>query len=151
MANETVIAGSLVSINVPEDACYDNFVELIRSLPLYLGVEIPNQDFSNLVISTQQPGAADIGKFWGQISNAGTFIGLRTYANGVWNFIFPVPAAVEWIAAKPEYPDSDSPPPGWRLLEAGDTLATYATIMAQADPPGVVGPYLYYPAIFVGF
>lgn len=153
MPTEPVISGAIVPINIPDGACFTNFADLIRSLGEYLGVEIPNQDFSNVVISIQQPGTADIQKLWVQIGNSGTFIALRSYVPslGVWAQLFPVPASVTWIAATPDYPDSDSPPPGWRLLEAGDTVATYATIMAQAEPPGLVGPYRFYPAIFIGF
>lgn len=154
MPTQPVITGVVVPKDIPDGMCFTNFAELIRSLGQFLGIEIPNQDFSNVVISTQQPGSADIQKLWVQIGNSGTFVALRSYVPslGIWAAISPeIPAGVKWIAATTEYPSSDNPPPGWRLLEAGDTVATYATIMAQADPAGLVGPYYYYPAVFAGF
>ena len=153
MATVSSIKGVIKVQGVPESACFSNFSELLNALGQYLVVEIPNQTFSNVIVSTQQPGAADTDKIWFRRSNTGQFVGIYGFSAGSWIQLFPAPNEVFWLHPSADDPDSDTPPPGYKLLELSDgyfTPADYAAVIAQAVPAGGVPPYTYYPAIFVG-
>jgi hypothetical protein len=153
MAIQQIIKGAIKVQGVPESACFKSFPQLLNALGTYLTVEIQNQEFSNVVISNQQPGQADRGKIWWRIANSGSFVGIYFFVNGEWAQIFPVPGEIFWIGPSPGHADSSDPPPGFKLLEASDGLfspADYAQIIALAVPNGGVPPFSYYPAIFTG-
>jgi len=146
MATQSVITGAIKVAGVPDSACFTNFPELLRSLEQYLLVQIPNQTFSNVVISVQQPGSADVDKIWWRLSNSGSFIGIYGFANGIWNLVFPAPQQIIWV-----YGDSDNPPPGYSFDLVASVLspAVYTSLSATFLPAGV-GPYEYFPVVFVG-
>lgn len=148
MATQSSIKGVIKVQGVPDSACFVNFTELLRSLGTYLIVEIPNQTFSNIVISVAQPGQADRDKIWWRLANNGTFVGIFFYSNGVWSQVFPAPNGIFWL-----YGDSSAPPVGYSfdLVSTVFSAPDYATLMAQAIPPGITGTHKYFPTIFVGF
>lgn len=148
MANQSSIKGAIKVAGVPDSACFSTFAELLRSLGSYLTVEIPNQTFSNVVISNVQPGQADRDKIWWRLSNSGGFIGIYGYSAGVWVQIFPAPYQVFWL-----YGDSSNPPTGFRFIDGTEGIFSapdYAELIAKAIPTGGPAPYTYYPAIYVG-
>lgn len=150
MAIQSSIRGALKVSGNPDSVCVavNSFSELISLISQYLTVDISNQTFSNVVISPQQPGQADRDKIWWRISNAGSFVGIYAYANGVWSQIFPAPNEIFWL-----YGSSDDPPAGFKFVEASDGIFTgpqYAELIAKAIPTGGPAPYVYYPAIYVG-
>lgn len=148
MANQSVIKGAIKVEGIPDSACFTTFSELLKSLGTFLTVEIPNQTFSNIVISNAQPGAADRDKIWWRLSDAGVFIGIFFYSNGVWEQVFPPPQTIFWL-----YGSSDTPPAGFQYLGSGQTIFSapdYAQLIAMAIPNGGPEPYSYYPAIYVG-
>lgn len=147
MATQTSIKGAIKVNGVPAAACFNNFAELLNSLGTYLTVEIPNQTFSNVVISVSQPGQADRDKIWWRISNSGSFVGLYFFSNGNWEQVIPAPQQIFWL-----YGSSDNPPAGYSfdLVQTVFSPADYAQVIAMAVPNGGPAPYHYYPAIYVG-
>lgn len=148
MAELQIVNGAIKVKGIPDGTCFTNFTELLQSLSTYLTVEIPNQVFSNIIISPSQPGAADANKIWWRISNAGTFVGIYTYANNVWNQVLPAPNQIFWL-----YGSSATPPPGFSYTAVATTLSApdYAELIALAVPNGGPEPYRVYPALYVGF
>lgn len=147
MAIESVINGAVVVKNVPDGACFTTFADLLRSLGNYLSVVIPNQDFSNLVVSVQQPGVADQNKIWWQISGSGSFVGVKVFSGGVWVQVLPAPNQIFWL-----YGDSDNPPPGFSFAAVNTLFSAphYAELIALAVPNGGVPPFVYFPVVWVG-
>jgi len=148
MATQPIVKGAIKVSGVPDGACFTTFADLLKSLGTYLTVEIPNQVFSNIIISSTQPGSADAGKIWWRLSNAGTFIGIYTYANNVWNQVIPTPNEIFWI-----YGDSANPPAGFSFAAVEELFdpVDYTHIIASAAPAGGVPPFVYFPVIYVGF
>ena len=146
------IRGSVKVTSIPDSACFTTFADLLRALGTYLSVEIPDQTFSNIIISAEQPGAADVNKIWWQLGSSGTFLALRTWDPNTqtWVSLFPSTKQIFWFAG-----DSDNPPAGFKLLEAADNYMPapdYANLIAnQALPAGSTPPFSYFPCIFVGF
>jgi hypothetical protein len=149
MAIQSVITGAIKVKGVPSSACFTDFADLLKSLGDYLLVEIPNQSFSNVVISVSQPGQADRGKIWYKLSSAGTYVGQFIYAgaSGTWVQITPAPNQIFWL-----YGDSATPPAGYNfdLVQTLFSIPDYTALMNQAIPAGLTAPYKYYPAIWVG-
>lgn len=148
MATQSSIKGVIKVQGVPDSACFITFADLLRALGDYLVVDIPNQTFSNVVISNVQPGQADRDKIWWRLSNSGTFVGIYQFSNGEWIQIFPAPNQIFWL-----YGDSSDPPTGFKFLDGTEGIFTaphYAQIIAMAVPNGGVPPFVYYPAIYVG-
>jgi hypothetical protein len=146
MATQSSIKGAVKVAGVPDSACFTTFADLLRSLGTYLTVEIPNQTFSNVVISNSQPGQADRDKIWWRLSNSGSFVGIYYYSGGVWVQIFPAPQQITWL-----FGDSSNPPPGYSfdLVQTVFSAPDYAALIAMAIPVG--GPtFVYYPALFTG-
>lgn len=141
------ITGAIKVLGLPNEACYTSWKDLFESLGKYLGVEIPDQAFSNVVISNTQPNAADRNKIWWRLSNSGTFIGVYWYANNVWSQIFPASGQITWVLG-----DSANPPAGYSFtaVQAAMTAPDYAILMNQAVPAGLVGPYTYFPTLWTG-
>lgn len=146
MGTQSVIKGAIKVQGVPSSACFTTFAELLNSLGTYLSVEIANQTFSNIIISTAQPGQADRDKIWWRIANSGGFVGIYAYSNGVWSQVFPAPNQIFWL-----YGSSSTPPAGFSfdLVQTLFSAPNYATLIANAIPAGP-GPYVYYPAIYSG-
>lgn len=146
MSTQSSIKGAIKVAGVPDSACFTTFAELLRSLGQYLTVDIPNQTFSNVVISVSQPGQADRDKIWWRLGGSGTFVGIYGYTGGQWVQVFPAPQQIFWL-----YGDSSAPPTGFSfdLVSTVFTAPQYATLMGQAISDGG-GGYVYYPAIFVG-
>jgi hypothetical protein len=148
MAIQQVIKGAVKVQGVPESACFDTFAQLLNALGTYLTIEIPNQAFSNVVISNQQPGQADRNKIWWRIANSGGFVGIYFFVNGEWIQVLPAPNQIFWLTG-----DSANPPTGFKFLELSDGILTgtnYTELLDLAIPFGGVPPFVYYPAIYVG-
>ena len=144
MATQSSIKGAVKVSGVPDSACFSNFTELLKALGQYLTIEIPNQSFSNVVISNVQPGQADRNKIWWRLANSGGFVGMYLYSGGSWVQVFPAPQQIFWL-----YGDSDNPPAGFSFTAVATvfTAPDYAALIANAIPAGA-GPYTYYPALF---
>lgn len=144
------LLGTLKLIGNPEGQCtnFQSFAELLSAIANNIGVDVNNQSFSNLVISNVQPGAADRDKVWWRLSNSGTFVGIYTYANNVWNQVYPAPQQIFWL-----YGSSDTPPAGFSfdLVQTVFSAPDYTQLIALAVPNGGVPPFSYYPALYVGF
>jgi len=148
MVATSSIRGVIKVAGVPDSACYTTFADLLRSLGDYLIVDIPNQTFSNVIISNVQPGQADRDKIWWRLSNSGVFVGIYGYANNVWSQVFPAPQQIFWL-----YGSSATPPPGFKFLDGTEGIfsaGNYNQIIAMAVPNGGVPPFVYYPAIYTG-
>lgn len=150
-----IVKGAVKVTGIPDSACYTTFADLLRSLGQYLTVEIPNQNFSNVIISVQQPGAQDTGKIWWRIGSSGGFIGIYAYAAslGIWAQVFPAPGEITWLNATTDYPDSDTPPPGYSFTAVALSMsgAQYTAVITPSLFPVGPGPYTFYPVIFTGF
>lgn len=120
MATYNLIPGAIKVQGVLEELCVDSVADLVRVLPKYLTVEVPDS-ISNVVISSQQPGAEQKQSLWVRLSNSGDFLGLYVYAVGEWRQVTPVPSQLFLISG-----DSRTPP-------AGYTLATNATSLTTAQ------------------
>lgn len=148
MAIQQVIKGAVKVQGVPESACFTTFAQLLNALGTFLTIEIPNQAFSNVVISNQQPGQADRNKIWWRIANSGGFVGVYFFVNGEWIQVLPAPSQVYWL-----FGDSNNPPTGFKLLEESDGIVTgtdYTELISLAIPFGGVPPWKIYPAIYSG-
>lgn len=148
MVATSSIIGAVKVAGVPDSACFTTFAELLRALGDYLVVDIPNQTFSNVVISNAQPGQSDRDKIWWRLSNSGTFVGIYGYSGGSWVQVFPAPQQIFWL-----YGSSANPPAGFKFLDGTEGIFSagdYAQILAMAVPHGGPAPYTYYPAIYVG-
>lgn len=150
MATQSVIKGVIKVQGVPDSACFegDGFAALLKALGSYLTVEIPNQTFSNIVISVAQPGQADRDKIWWRLSSSGSFVGLFWYSNNVWSQVFPAPQQIFWL-----YGSSANPPAGFSFdaLQTAVTLPQYTALVNLATTLSAGGPpFGIYPAIYVG-
>lgn len=148
MATKSVIKGAVTMTNLPDITCFSSFTELLQSLTGYLGVEIPVDDISNVVISNQQPGIADINKLWVRRANSGQMLGIYVFTNGKWIALTPAANQVFWF-----YGDSRTTQPGYKLIESNSGIFTapeYALLEQQyiRDPSNTY--FIYYAAIFVG-
>lgn len=148
MATKSVIKGAVTLVNLPDVTCFETYLEMLQSLVTYLGIEIPVDDISNVVISNQQPGIADINKLWVRRANSGQMLGIYVFTNGKWIALTPAANQVFWF-----YGDSRSTQPGYKLIESNSgifTSAEYALLEQQyiRDPSNTY--FVYYAAIFVG-
>jgi len=152
MAN---VKGTIKVTNIPQGACFNTFEELLASLGQYLTVEIPEQNFSNVVISVAQPGTADVGKIWWRLGGSGTFIGIYTFNHntGTWVQVYPAPGEVFWLTGTADYPDSDTPPPGWSFTAVALAMSApqYAAVITPNLFPAGPGPFTFYAALWVGY
>lgn len=147
MANQSVIKGAIKVQGIPDSACFTNFSELLKALGTYLTVEIANQEFSNVVISVAQPGAADRFKLWMRISSSGSFVGFFVYQNGVWSQVVPAPFQLFIL-----YGDSSNPPTGYSfdLVQTLFSAPDYAELITKYAVPSSGPPFSAYPAIYTG-
>lgn len=81
------VMGSLVALGIPENACFDNFTELLKSLPTWLGVSVP-ASVSNVSISVTEPGTDQKQNLWIRVSGTGQFLGFYLYFNGGWKLLY---------------------------------------------------------------
>lgn len=152
MVPTNVLNGKVVITGLPDEACYTTFPELLQALVNYLGIEIPLDDISNVVIGVSQPGDADRNKLWVRRAPSGAVMGLYTFSEGKWISIFPggdsKTVQIFWFVG-----DSRTPPPGYQTLAKGDgTLPSSQFDKLQLqwieDPTNTY--YMYYAAKFVG-
>lgn len=88
--NEDInVKGSIKINDLPDLGCFTSFEELLKALPTFLTVEIPNT-ITNVIISNVQPLDDQRDALWIRRNNAGSFVGLYIYASGTWRQIFPV-------------------------------------------------------------
>lgn len=148
MATQNVIKGAIKVKNLPDDACFTTFADLLKSLETYLGVVLPVGDISNVVISTQQPGDSDRDKLWLRRANSGKVIGFYVFSEGKWLPLSPAGNQVFWF-----YGDHRDPQPGYKFIELGDGVfnsSEYPQFLAQCIKDSTNTFYKYYGAIFIG-
>lgn len=115
-----IIAGDLVIKNIPENACYTSFTELLKSLPEYLGVQIPST-ITNVIVSNVQPSSSQTTSIWFRYSNSGSFLGIYVFSQGAWHNIYPINSG-DQIQIETFYSVDGVTPTGWTKVEAGDPL-----------------------------
>lgn len=108
--------------NIPDLACFKTFTDLLKALPEFYSVEIPN-DITNVVISSSEPDESQRDSLWIKTDTSGSFIGLFLYTGGAWNQIYPAPNEIFWV-----YGDSDDIPAGYELVDTGNANFTTAEI-----------------------
>lgn len=152
---ENVVNAELVVKNIPEQACFTNFVDFVKALPQYLGVEVP-ASVTNVVVSNIQPSSSQTTSLWIRLDNSGSFIGIYVFSGGTWRNIYPISAISGDVAVQIQwfYSATGNPPPGWTFIDVGDPLlpaSVVTALLAQyVQEPG--GTYAYYfAAYFSGF
>lgn len=142
------ITGAVKVKNVPERACFNTWVDFVKSLEQYLSVEVP-ASISNVIIGTQNPSDSDKEKLWFRRATNGQFIGIYAFQDGAWRpFYFQPPGQVTWM-----YGNSNSIPEGFRLVTNPDPalpLEVAQALTAQYVPLSS-GGFQYFAVIYVGF
>lgn len=94
-----VILNALKILGLPDLPCFTNFEDLLKSLPEFLGLELPDS-ITNVVFSTNEP--LDHGVLWVVSNNAGEIVDLRVYSNGAWVSFFSLLdlANNQWLRAR---------------------------------------------------
>lgn len=153
MFNPTnVIRGGLVVQNIPENACFTSFVELLKALPTYLGVQIPDS-VTNVIVSNIQPTSGDTTKVWFRLNNAGSFVGIYVFSQGEWRNIYPINDGNQFTIQTFVSLDG-SVPSGWKKIETGDPdlpVAVVSSFVAEnvLDPSSTFAQR--FAAYFIGF
>lgn len=125
---ENVVSGALVIQNIPENACFTSYVEMLKSLPTYLGVQIP-ASVTNVVVSNIQPSSSQTTSVWFRLSNAGTFLGIYVFSQGEWHNIYPINDGNQFQIETFVSLDG-TVPDGWTKIEVGDPLLPPAVVTA---------------------
>jgi hypothetical protein len=111
----SVILGALKVQDVPERASISTWEELIKSIPTFIGVELPT-GISNVIVGNVQPQEEDRDKLWIRRDNNGTFIGFYAFCDGKWSPVYAIPPdSVVWF-----YGDSANVHDGFILIDDGD-------------------------------
>lgn len=140
------IGGSVVVVGLPEDSCVSS--EVLQTIAQHLAVRIPVQEFSNVIISVQQPGEADKGKIWARINGAGQSLGTYVFNNGKWVALSNPPKEIRRF-----WGDSRTPEAGWEVLSTSNSNLTTGQldrIKVQWVMDGSNTYYVYYDAVFIG-
>lgn len=142
-----VVEGSLKLRGLPDVACFTSFIEFLRAIPDYYGVEIPNS-ITNVVVSNIEPLDTQRDYIWFRRSNGGTFLGIYVYASGSWKQVAPAPQQVFWM-----YGDSRNVPDGYILVDnnnpnftAGEVTALQAKYIS--DPSSTY--FVYFATTYEG-
>lgn len=92
------VLGALKPLGIPQNACYESFSQLMKDLPNWFAVEIP-ENISNVVVSVTEPGEDSRGKVWYRISGTGVFIAQYMFFNGTWKRLYQyAPGEIIWMA-----------------------------------------------------
>ena len=152
-----VVRGAVKIDNFPEGCCFTSFADMIKSLPQWLTVEIPN-DITNVVVSITPPTEAQRDSVWFKVGAGGTFVGIYIFATGQWRQIYPHPAQLIRVYGDSRtYATSN---PGYRVAEVSDVggvAATYAWLTSTWHVLGYAGPnstlpyYDLFDVVFIGF
>lgn len=117
---EDVMKASLVTQNIPENACFENFRQLLEALPQYLAVQIP-ASITNVIVSNVQPSSSQTTSIWFRVSNAGGFMGIYVFSQGNWHNIYPINDGNQFQMQTFVSLDG-TVPDGWTKVEVGDPL-----------------------------
>lgn len=139
-----LVRNALKINNLPELACFESFEELLKALPDFYSVEIPDT-ITNVIISTTEPDVStDSQSLWIKYDTSGSFVGLFLFTGGAWNMVFPAPNEVFWL-----YGDSTNVPPGYINTDDAPGLTTdlknYLKSLWHQDPTTLI--FDYYTAI----
>jgi len=155
---ETVLGG-LKPLNIPQNACFNSFAELLAQLPLWYAVEIP-ASISNVVVSVTEPGTDDHGKLWIRISGTGAFVAQYMFFNGNWKRLYQyAPGEVIWMSgssSKIGVPGTDLEPfqlitsTGPSSVPSGARTAIRAQYV-ESDPVTVPESFSYFAVVYVGY
>ncbi len=147
-----VVRGELVVENIPENACFTSFVELLKALPQYLGVLIPDT-ITNVIVSNVQPSSSQTTSVWFRLSNSGSFLGIYIFNQGAWHNIYPIndgnQVQIETFSSA-----DGTVPAGWKKVETGDPLLPSGVVTALVarnvlDPTATFAQL--FSAYFIGF
>lgn len=147
-----VVRGELVVENIPENACFTSFVELLKALPNYLGVEIPDT-ITNVIVSNIQPSSSQTTSVWFRLSNAGSFLGIYVFSQGAWHNIYPINDGNQFQIETFVSIDG-TVPTGWTKVITGNTTLPPAVVTALVardvlDPTATFAQM--FSAYFTGF
>lgn len=134
---ENLVKGQLVVQGIPENACFTSFVDLLKSLPTYLGVQVP-ASITNVIVSNVQPTSSQTTSIWFRMSNAGSFIGIYVFSQGVWHNIYPINDGNQFQIATFVSLDG-SVPDGWTKIKTGDPLLP-ASLVAGIVADDIMDP-----------
>lgn len=143
----SVVLGALKVQGVPERASISTWEELIKSIPTFIGVELPT-GISNVIVGNTQPQEEDRDKLWIRRDNNGTFIGFYAFCSGKWSPVYAIPDdGVYWFTG-----DSSNVRDGFVLIDTGDPVipsylvqALKAKYIPQSSGPG----YAYFACRYV--
>ncbi len=117
---QNVVKAPLVIQNIPENACFTTFKELLEALPQYLAVQIPDS-ITNVIVSNVQPSSSQTTSIWFRTSNSGGFMGIYVFAQGEWHNIYPINDGNQ-IQMQTFTSLDGTVPEGWTKVETGDPL-----------------------------
>jgi hypothetical protein len=147
---ENLVAGTLVVQGVPENACFTTFIDLIKALPTYLGVQIP-ASVTNVIVGNVQPSSSQTTNVWFRLSNAGSFMGIYVFSQGAWHNIYPINDGNQFQIQ--QFVSLDGTVPiGWTKIKTGNALlpaALVADIVADDYTNGLIVQK--FSAYFSGF
>jgi hypothetical protein len=123
---ENIIKANLVIENIPENACFETFIELLKAIPQYMSVAIP-ETITNVIVSNIQPNSSQTTSVWFRLSNAGTFLGIYVFSSGQWNNIYPINDGNQ-IQIETFVSIDGTVPDGWTKIAVGDPLLPPAVV-----------------------
>jgi hypothetical protein len=156
--NETVL-GSLKALGIPQNACYEDFAQLLKDLPNWFTVEVP-ASVGNVVISVTEPGEDSKGKVWIRITGTGVFVAPYMFFNGSWKRIYDyAPGSVIWMAGNSSQVGAvgtDLEPFELVTATAPSSVPSNArtAIVAQyvqTSPVTTPVQYIYFAVVYVGY
>lgn len=114
-ANATEVKGAVKISGFPEGICFKSFEDLLKQLPNFLTVEIP-QSITNVVVSNIQPLDSQRDSVWFRRDNSGTIIGIYVFSGVKWKQLWPVPGGIFWV-----YSADGSVPEGYSKIDTTRT------------------------------
>ncbi len=149
---ENVIKANLVIENLPQNACFTSFLDLLQSIPQYMSAAIPSS-VTNVIVSNIEPTSSQTTSIWFRFSNAGTFLGIYVFSAGVWHNIYPINDGNQ-VQIQTFVSVDGTVPSGWKKVEVGDPLLPPAVVTALVandvlDPTSTFDQM--FSAYFIGF
>lgn len=142
-----VLLGQIKITGLPEGLCLTTFSDLIKALPGFLSVEVPDS-ISNVTVSQSQPNDDQRDNLWIRVGASHGFIGMYVYSAGDWQNIYPGNAGIYW------FDDERIVRPGWEYILDGNPnfttseIAQYKQRYIKSDDQS---HYVLFAAQFVGF
>lgn len=124
---QNISAAKIVLKGIIEDQCIESIAQLLEALPDLLGVEIPS-GITNVVVSNIQPSDNQTTSVWFRLSNAGSFMGIYVFANGIWNAIYPT--NVEGVQIFWQYSATGAVPAGFEKITVDTANISSAVVTA---------------------